>query len=144
MSDYDAEELFRRLAALRNSVVMTPEEWTPERALDIVREQRRREAVEGRTDAHMDGHARAIAHALADVGVAPDDLSTTLLAMASHLGTVLAAHARPADSMVMRLLWVVADEIDRAQHQPDIYPTRERRCGRCGGLWPCSIATGGR
>ncbi|WP_304455941.1 hypothetical protein [Nocardiopsis sp. YSL2] len=59
----------RALAAERGAVVLT--EWAPERLLDIVREQRARQAATGRADAHMDGHAHEIAAAITEItGVA--------------------------------------------------------------------------
>ncbi|MEV2277808.1 hypothetical protein AB0I72_19710 [Nocardiopsis sp. NPDC049922] len=135
MSTHDR---FRRLAAAHSSIIMTPDEWTPARVLDIVREQRARETAEGRVDEHMDAHARTIARTIVDTTeVGPDEAVTTLLAMATHVGTVLIAHARPTDSTVLRLLWVVADEIDRSQHQ-----TTDPYCRRCGGT--CQILRTGR
>jgi hypothetical protein len=136
MADALADALFRRMADAHSAVVLTTEEWTPERALDIVREKRARDAAAGRTDEHMDGHARHIADMIVgDAGVPADEASTTLLAMASHVGTVLVAHAQPMDSTVLRLLWVVADEIDRAQHQ-----TTDGHCPRCDGT--CAVLRG--
>ncbi|WP_304452845.1 hypothetical protein [Nocardiopsis sp. YSL2] len=138
-----AEDRLRALAAERGAVVLT--EWAPERLLDIVREQRARQAATGRADAHMDGHAHEIAAAITEItGVAPDDVTAVLLAMASQVGTLLVAHQRSADSTVLHLMWSVADYVDRAQHRPDDGRTPGAPCCRCGQPSPCSISQGGR
>jgi hypothetical protein len=143
-----AEDRLRALAAERGAVVLTEDEWTPERMLDIVREQRARQAATGRADTHMDGHAHEIAAAITETtGVDPDAVTAVLLAMASQVGTVLVAHQRSADSTVLHLMWSVADYVDRAQHQPATTLPSEPspdRCGRCDEVWPCSISQGGR
>jgi hypothetical protein len=149
-SDEQIAEILKDAATAAGIPAMTPDEYSTERSLGIIREVRARSAVNGTADPHMDGHVSVIAskamERLNNQGISADDIVATLLLVSAHLSSIAWVHEQ--NPFFLNLMAAVADDIDRAQHQPTPYLSAEhpdgQQCTRCRDAWPCRIAAGGR
>ncbi|WP_416976651.1 hypothetical protein [Streptomyces sp. T028] len=119
MNRQERENLVKQITAQGNRAVLE-EEWTPQLALDVIRENRRRHAGEARTRvlSHFGGHlAEDLA---AKTGVAPADIVTVLLLVSSTLAGPALHHQLPG-VLVTDLLGYAADDLDRQANGGDAW-----------------------
>ncbi|MFF9097620.1 hypothetical protein ACF1AX_31420 [Streptomyces sp. NPDC014802] len=99
-------------------IAMNPEDWSPERALSILRENRRRYAHTpvGQAIDHWGEHlVEAIAQ---HTDVAPAEASAVLLFASSWLAGITVAHQLPA-AMVTNVMGAAAEQIDKQANGGD-------------------------
>lgn len=116
MSIPDLEHVVRQLTA-RGVRVLEGDEATPEMALGIIREQRRRHAHEPRTKALGAVSARLADGLAADTDVAADDIARVLAAVSTRLGALAIGHGVPG-RVLCELMGFAADDLaQRAKEQ---------------------------
>ncbi|WAZ20238.1 hypothetical protein STRCI_001339 [Streptomyces cinnabarinus] len=91
---------------------MTSKTWSRQSALDVLREQRRRFADDGRSEA-LDSLAAVLADRLAEhTDVPPADAATVLLLAGACVGGLAVTHQMPA-VMLAEIIQATAVELDR-------------------------------
>lgn len=111
MNRADREQLARKLTAEGNRAVLE-EDWTPQLALDVIRENRRRHVGEPRTKVLSHFGGRLAEDLAAKTSVAPADIAHILLLVSSTLAGP-ALHHRLPGVIVTDLLGYAADDLDR-------------------------------
>ncbi|MGW6911494.1 hypothetical protein [Streptomyces sp. NPDC054940] len=111
MSTPDIDQAVRQLAA-RGIRAMSEEDWTYQGALDVVRENRRRQG-----DRSVVRAVNAWSEALADdvlkaTGVAPADVASVLLYASSWVGGLAMVRGLGRDTSLL-VLSCAADELDQ-------------------------------
>lgn len=111
MNRADREQYVRQLTAQGTRAVLE-EDWTPQLALDVVRENRRRHAGETRTQALSHFAAHLAEDLAAKTNVAPSDIAAVLLLVSSTLGGPALHHSLPG-VVIVDVLGYAADDLDR-------------------------------
>ncbi|ASU81548.1 hypothetical protein CDO52_00955 [Nocardiopsis gilva YIM 90087] len=103
-----------RRAAADGVRMVPPEAWTPQLALDVIRENRRRHAATGRPqEPLLDHYASVMARELPrTVDVDEDDMVKVLPAVSSMLGSVVYG-VRASGAAVSVIAGYAADDIDQ-------------------------------
>jgi hypothetical protein len=111
VSHTDPEQIIKHLTAQGHRAVPSGE-WTPQLALDVLRENRRRYANDPRTQILGQLGGKLADDVAADTGIAPADITHVLLAVASRVaGPALYYHL--SGLVVTDLLGYAADELDQ-------------------------------
>jgi 3-oxoacyl-[acyl-carrier-protein] synthase III len=111
VSHTDPEQIIKHLTAQGHRAVL-PGEWTPQLALDVLRENRRRYANDPCTQMLGQLGGKLADDLAADTGVAPADITNVLLAASSLIaGPALYYHL--SGVVVTDLLGYAADELDQ-------------------------------
>ncbi|MFF3847983.1 hypothetical protein [Streptomyces sp. NPDC002328] len=108
----EAEEAAVRDLTARGYRAVTSEQWSRQGALDVLREQMRRNAGDPRLEI-IERYAAALADRLTEfTDVSQQDLATVLLAAGASVGS-LAIMQRPPGPMLAEILQAAADVLDR-------------------------------
>lgn len=111
MTSIDRDQLVQSLVAHGNRAILE-EDWTPQLALDVLRENRRRHASEPRTQALEQLSAQLADDLAAKTGVAPADIALVLLVASSTLAGPALIHRFPG-VLLTDLLGYTADNLDQ-------------------------------
>ncbi|MGW1001737.1 hypothetical protein [Streptomyces sp. NPDC002520] len=109
MSHDEREEIIAQLRAA-GTTAMVAEEWTPERALSVLRENRRRYANTREGMAVNSWGAGFAEDVTQQTGLAPADISAVLLYASSWLGGLAAVNNLPAVA-ITNVMGAAADEL---------------------------------
>ncbi|MEV7871458.1 hypothetical protein AB0P17_36405 [Streptomyces sp. NPDC088124] len=105
------EQIVKSASESLADLIIREEDWTPELALSVLRENRRRYAHEPRMQATTNLGGRLARELAAETGVAPADIVTVLLRTGSKLaGLAVAGVDAQALTDVMHL---AADDLDQ-------------------------------
>ena len=111
MSTPEAKQAVKELAA-RGIRAMTDDDWTYQRALDIVRENRRRQGDTPTARAVNSWSAGLVEDVQNATGVAPADIAHVLLYAASWVGGLAIVQGLGRDTS-LSILSCTADELDQ-------------------------------
>ncbi|MEV7422827.1 hypothetical protein [Streptomyces sp. NPDC091212] len=88
------------------------DDWTPEWALSVIRENRSRYAHEPWMKAHRELSADLARDLAEETGVAPADISTVLLRAGARLGALMILGVLPSEKAT-EIMQMAADDLDR-------------------------------
>ncbi|MFJ2178940.1 hypothetical protein ACIOHE_39360 [Streptomyces sp. NPDC087851] len=91
------------------------EQWTPELALSVLRENRRRYAHEGWMQAESMLGAQLAKEVAEQSGVAPADIVAVLLHTSAKLASLALVHEMPA-GVLAEIMQIAADDLDQQVH----------------------------
>ncbi|MCI3277466.1 hypothetical protein [Streptomyces cylindrosporus] len=112
MNERLTEEAIAQALSARGYRTMTTEQWSRQGALDVIREQRRRNADDPRVRS-LDEIASRLADRLTKyVDVPAADMATVLLAAGASVGALALMHSLPGP-VISEILQVTGAELDR-------------------------------
>lgn len=110
----EEEEQFVRQMTARGVRGLYADEWSPQLALDIVREQRRRYAKDPLTQVYGRIGTRLAAELQRQIDVSPGDIAKVLLCVTGKLATLALGDPPFTGIMLMEVANCAADDLDQA------------------------------